>query len=1101
MRNLLLTLIVFFLLHHLYGQINKFGIPFIRNYDPKEYNGAAQNWSAIQDKRGVMYFGNTDVGVLEYDGNTWRSIKIQNNSIVRSMVIDDNGVIYIGAVDEIGYLTPDHTGNLYYHSLLDLLDTNDRKLGDVYKTYYYNHSVYFFSLKKMVKFTPPDNIGVINLTKNNFWSFIVGNHIYTSDYDEGLKEIINDSVTSVKNGKYFAKTDIWAILPYDSASLLLFVKPGESNIAGGIYFYNVNNGEVNDYKKNSNCQLLNQNLTSNYFYDAIKVQNKGYIFSTIENGSYITDLNLNIISQINNQTGLRDKTTIFSYNNSGENFYQPIWFTLNNGIAKSEINSSLSKYGEESGLSGIVMDIVRFKGVMYVATTTNVFYLDDTEKQLPFFKPVKNVNGAWAFLILKLTDGNEKLLVGSQAIIGEIKGNTAYPVDNESYICYTITASRKKQTGIIAGLHNSYKVLYFKNNKWFGFDKMKEVNDQIRSIYEDSFGNVWLSSYVNGIIRVDSNLKIFRYNQSNGIPFEELKNIKVFEFKKEPRFITAYGLYKFNYKTDSFVPDTSLGKSYADGSKGIFCFAEDKNGVIWLNLYDYKKNVFWTECLIPDNKNGYRIDSLPFKRLPEKLSINNFFFDPDNQGIVWFATPEGVYCYNSNIKRNYSQNYNTLIRKVVIGEDSVIFNGTYYQLIDSSRKIVSLTQPDELKPVLPYHSNRISFHFAAPFFEEESLIKFSYYLEGFDEGWSKWSLENKAPYTNLPEGKYKFHVKAKNIYDIEGVEAVYEFEILPPWYRTLWAYISYAIIVILIVWGIVKLATYRMKQLNIAYGRYLPGAFLNLLEKRRVIDFKLGDMTEKEMTIMFSDIRSYTSLSETMTPSDNFRFQVRYLSMIGIELNKNHGFPVQYYGDGIVAMFPGDPDNALAASIDMHKRVENYSKDRKSKKRREIRIGVGMHTGKIIMGIRGDQWRWEGGIVGDSVNLASRIEGLTKFFGTSTLISDDTYDKIKNKDKFNIRFLGRVKVKGKDTPVGLYELMDGLPAEEFQHRMASHNDFNNALMLYYSKDFIKALEIFNEIINKDSNDFPAHHYIDLCKLFIKEGVPDDWDGVEKLDKK
>jgi hypothetical protein len=160
-----------------------------------------------------------------------------------------------------------------------------------------------------------------------------------------------------------------------------------------------------------------------------------------------------------------------------------------------------------------------------------------------------------------------------------------------------------------------------------------------------------------------------------------------------------------------------------------------------------------------------------------------------------------------------------------------------------------------------------------------------------------------------------------------------------------------------------------------------------------------------------------------------------------------------------------------------------------------------MHTGKIIMGIRGDKWRWEGGIVGDSVNLASRMEGLTKIFGTSTLISDDTYNKLKNKEKFNIRFLGRVKVKGKETPVGIYEIIDGLPEDEFLLKLSSQKDFETALTTYFNKDFKKALQLFIEIIKKNSSDFTAHHYVDLCKSYIKEGVPEEWDGVEKMDKK
>ncbi len=1101
MRKLFLILVAFCLNVLVFGQANKFGIPFIKNYSSTEYEGSEQNWAIIQDNRGVMYFGNNDDGILEYDGHSWRKITTPNKSIVRSFTIDEKGIIYVGAQYEFGYLTPDKFGKLNFKSLLPLIDTSKVKIKDILQTFYYDNSIYYCSQYHIIQFTPPNTIKTIPLSKFSFFSFLIGNKIYTSNYPHGLKELDIDSLKLSNGGNFFAKTDIYSILQYNNDNLILFVVPDENPMDPGIYFYNSKTGNIEGYKKNGFSEFTNKLLVDGRVYHAIKQINNNFVFATLDKGCIVTDLKGNLVSIFNPQNGIRNERVFYSYDKSIKDNIQPLWLALNKGISKVETSSSICRFGEESGLKGIVMDVVRYKGTLYVGTNTGVFYLGFDENQSPKFMQVKNTVATWAFLKFKTASGQEKLLAASHPNIWEINQNVAQPIDNKFFYCYNIAQSKINPSVLHVGSLNFYKTLKYANGKWNKNNEFEGVvKDEIRNIAEDIKGNTWLATYISGLVKISPSLQISIYNNANGLP-TNLKNIKAFNYNDKIIFCTSQGFYKYNETSDSFMPDTSFGLKYADGSLGIFTIASDKKGTLWLCLNKEKENIYWIEHLIPHGENSYTIDSLPFKRFPNKLSINNIYPDPDNEGVVWLATSDGVYSYNDNFKRNYKQKYNTLIRNVTIGEDSVIFYGTYYKTIDSARKEVSLIQPEELKPILKYKNNKISFIYAAPFFEDELSIEYSHYLEGFDEGWSKWSKENKAPYTNLPEGKYKFRVKAKNIYGIEGNEAIYEFEILPPWYRTVWAYISYAILAILIVWGIVKLATRRMKQLNIAYGRYLPGAFLKLLEKRRVIDFKLGDMTEKEMTIMFSDIRSYTNLSETMTPFDNFRFQVRYLSMIGIELNKNHGFPVQYYGDGIVAMFPGDPDTAVAASIDMHKRVEQYSMDRKAKKRREIRIGVGMHTGKIIMGIRGDKWRWEGGIVGDSVNLASRMEGLTKIFGTSTLISDDTYNKLKNKEKFNIRFLGRVKVKGKDLPVGLYEIIDGLPQEDFQLKLSTKNDFDNALAIYYKKDFKKALGLFTEIIKINSNDFTAHHYIDLCRLYIKEEVPEDWDGVEKLDKK
>ncbi len=1102
MKKHFLTLFAIAFCYTVFGQANKFGIPFIRNFEPKEYQGSEQNWAVVQDKRGVMYFGDNAVGVLEYDGNTWNAIKIPNKTIVRSLAIDNNGVVYVGAVGEIGYLTPDIYGKLYYKSLLPLLDTASQKFGDVWKTFCIDNVVYFCTVSYIFQYTSPGKIKVIKLSKESFFSFLINNKIYNSNFNEGLKELDQDSMKLSLNGNLFSNTDFWAILPYNNDYFLVFIKPDKkSNLSAGFYFYNKNTGEIYDHKQFNFSDFLNEKLVNNNFYYGTSSTFNEYIFATLSSGCYISDKKGSIQNILNKKNGLRDETIIYAYNNSDKDNYQPLWLTLNNGISKIETNTSITKFTEESGLRGITIDIIRYKGTLYVATNVGIFYLDFDENQLPLFKEIKNIDDGWSFLKFKIPNGEEKLLVGTKLNICEIKKDKIFPTDNLYHFCYKLGSSKRNPYSVLACLQNGFSIMTFNNSKWNNKNIIERFPDEFRSVAEDEEGNIWLSTYFSGIRRIDTNFKVHSYAKNEGIS-DTLQNINIFSIKGKTCFATSIGLFKYDKSKDFFVPDSSFGKRYSDGSKGIFRMAEDSSGGIWMVVTDRgsTKDLRTIEHLIPYN-NSYSIDTIPFKRLPEGTAIYSIYPDPDYKGIVWFATSDGVYCYNGNIQRNYKQPFNTLIRKVITGEDSVIFYGTYYKIIDSLNREVSLIQPEELKPVLKFKNNKLVFTYSSTFYEEESHTEFSHYLEGLDEGWSKWSKDNKTPYTYIPEGKYKFHVKARNIYGNESKEAIYEFEVLPPWYRTIWAYICYTILAILFVWGIVRIATYRMKQLNIAYGRYLPGAFLKLLEKRRVIDFKLGDMTEKEMTIMFSDIRSYTNLSETMTPSENFRFQVRYLSMIGIELNKNHGFPVQYYGDGIVAMFPGDADSAITAAIDMHKRVEQYSLDRKSKKRREIKIGVGMHTGKIIMGIRGDQWRWEGGIVGDSVNLASRIEGLTKFYGTSTLMSDDTYNKLRNKDKFNIRFLGRVKVKGKDTPVGIYELIDGLSQEEFKLKIDSKKDFDNALATYYAKDFKKALKMFTSIIRNNDSDFAAHHYIDLCRLYDKEGIQDDWDGVEKMDKK
>ncbi|MGC8764571.1 MAG: adenylate/guanylate cyclase domain-containing protein [Brevinematia bacterium] len=178
------------------------------------------------------------------------------------------------------------------------------------------------------------------------------------------------------------------------------------------------------------------------------------------------------------------------------------------------------------------------------------------------------------------------------------------------------------------------------------------------------------------------------------------------------------------------------------------------------------------------------------------------------------------------------------------------------------------------------------------------------------------------------------------------------------------------------------------------------------------------------MTILFSDIRSFTSLSESMTPEENFKFINSYLKRVGPEIRNNNGFIDKYIGDAIMALFPQKVDDALnaAISISMRYKLIEYNQHRKNSNYRPIDIGIGIHDRKLMLGTVGEEKRMEGTVISDAVNLASRLEGLTKLYGVGIIISNYSLERVENKEKYLYRFLDKVCVKGKSTPVEIYEI-------------------------------------------------------------------------------
>ena len=1095
MKSFGLIFIALILAFQTFGQTNITGIPFSRFYPPKEYNDAHPfNWCVVQDHRGFVYVGNNLSCVLEYDGNFWNSIPIPGDIIVRSLAVDEKGTVYVGAIGEFGFLAPDKNGKLVYKSISQRYKEKKIKLEDVWKTFVADSIVYFCTPTVIYKYEPGKSLSLINLKQTSFLSFNVFNKTYIGNYDDGLMGLKNNEPAILPGGENFKEKNIAIMKPYGEDNILIGTNPG------GLFIYDTKKGAVTPFAQTPVMKNSNNFLIENTVYNGT-IFNNNFALATLGNGIIFMDEKGNIKNHLTKNLGMPSETASDIFNNPTPIYNGITWVTLTNGLVKIEANSPIKKIDSEFGLSGDINAITRFNSTLYVATIAGVFYLDISNSSSPVFKKIPGIDNALSFLKFKAPKGKEILLVGAANDIFEIRNNTPVSINSNFVNTFNLIQSKKDSSLIFAATSKGPKIRKYDNklSSWVKFDSIKGITEDANSIAEDKDGNIWVSTILNGVYKIDATYKIKHFDTTSG--FKTMIDPFVFSYNENVIVGTPNGIYK-RTSDDKFVPFNDFGKKYADGKTGIFRIFDGPDNSNWLCLIRGKKR--WIEAVKKSGKN-YENDSISFFRFPS-MYVQNIYNDAD--GVTWIASSEGLFTYDNHHKKNYFEKYKAAIRSIIIGEDSILFAGTFYKKIsqpvnaysfDSLR--ILFDQPEDMIPILDYKYNNLKFYYSCPFYEDEASTVFSYFLEGNDEGWSKWTKETKAIYTNLYEGEYTFKIKAKNVYGIESEIASYYFKINPPWYRTWWAYISYVILLVAIIWGIVAIATYRMKQLNIAYGRYLPGSFLKLLDKAKVIDLRLGDLTEKEVTIMFSDIRSYTNLSESMQPHDNFRFLVSYLSKIGDMLHKNTGFPVQYYGDGIMAMFHGDTDNAVQAAIDMHKKVLEYSEERKAKGRRELRIGVGLHTGKIVMGIRGDARRWEGGIVGDSVNLAARMEGLTKMYGAWTMLTDDTFKKLKNPKRFNIRFLGKVKVKGKDIPVGIYELIDGLEKELFDLKMKTKAHFDAALDYFFEKDLEKAKELFSRVIDANPGDIAASHYIEVINKLLIEGIPKDFDGVEKLDKK
>lgn len=281
---------------------------------------------------------------------------------------------------------------------------------------------------------------------------------------------------------------------------------------------------------------------------------------------------------------------------------------------------------------------------------------------------------------------------------------------------------------------------------------------------------------------------------------------------------------------------------------------------------------------------------------------------------------------------------------------------------------------------------------------------------------------------------------------------------------------------------------------EVAYGRFVPLQFLRLLKRDSIVDVKLGDFVEQEMTLLFSDIRDFTALSESILPAENFRFINSYLSTMEPVVAGNFGIIDKYIGDGIMALFPGSADDAVRAGIDMLRQLAEYNQGRTRAGYMPIRIGIGINTGLVIMGTVGGHNRMDSTVIGDAVNLASRLESLTKDYGTPLLISAHTLHAIEDRSAYCVRFIDRLRIKGRFQAQSVYEVFDIDPEPLRLAKLETLVMFEDALAFFHLGRPDLALPLFDDCLKAVPDDRAVRVYLDRCRESARLGQPTEKPG-------
>jgi class 3 adenylate cyclase/CheY-like chemotaxis protein len=289
----------------------------------------------------------------------------------------------------------------------------------------------------------------------------------------------------------------------------------------------------------------------------------------------------------------------------------------------------------------------------------------------------------------------------------------------------------------------------------------------------------------------------------------------------------------------------------------------------------------------------------------------------------------------------------------------------------------------------------------------------------------------------------------------------------------------------------VKVREAELERLKDSLARFFPGEYLRFLRKDSVIDVQLGDFVSKIMAVMFSDIRSFTTISESMTPRENFDFINAYLRRVSPEIRNHYGIIVKFLGDGMMAVFPDGADDAIAAGIAKHQRVQEYNEQRQARGNLPIQVGIGIHVGPMMLGMVGESNRIQGDAFSDNVNLTARLEGLTKVYGSAMLISGQTIEHLSTPESYQFRFLANTLVKGRTEPIAVYEVLDAETEAVRELKLKTLPQFEQGIHHYRARAFTDARACFEQVLAIHPDDQTAQLYCDRIDR-LSEGIPEDW---------
>lgn len=793
MRQLLLTLSCFCC----FVVVAQDFYPPVVNYGTKDYgkNRNPESYCVVQDERGVMYFGTAN-GVLEFDGEKWKFIKTATGAFVRALAIDNNGVIYCGSYGNFGKLKTNDIGGLVYESFSAQLPEEDQFFSDVWNIYVLHNQVYFQTEEAIFEYdTETENTKVIYAENSFHTCFLVDDTLYVREREKGILRYVGDGKFDVLAGTSIFETyGLFGLHKLNNDSLLVVTQE--------LGLFKWGNGELVPLQVNDEEKLDQLGIIG-----SLALKNGDFVLNTLSSGIIVIDSNGKVKRKIDRFTGIRSDAVFNVYQDRDLN----LWLAMDNGISKVNYHSPLSYFDEKAGIEGNVDAIIRFKGNLYVGTTSGLFVSDNSLQSLRKFKNVPQITkNVWSFCtvedVLYVCTGGGVFMTKDGDVFNQMTAEQVNVLSYNQAHKHFISAGPQG----IKVYGNTFNDVWSYDGNFTNFIGI-QTDPKIPT-------TTWIGSVKSGVLKLYVNdfgdFEINQYGDADGLIDDLGKPILL---GNELVFGTKEGLYSFTNEEQmkEELRDELTEEQLANPAfyKGVFNPTPLYDSLFKKQVIHVVKGEEFTWYCADIKIGAYNHEKKTFKNRPfwgiDYGRINTFYLEEND--VLWIGASDGLIRYKKNNYKEYESVFYAAITQFNVETEGIVFNGMY---VDEKGQFL-IDQPEDEIPAIIYKNNTVEFTFSAPYFEDEHRPIYRYQLVGEDKEWSDWDLKSEVSYNNLEEGSYEFKVEAKNIYGQLSKIATYKFTILPPWYRTTWAYFLYAIGFIMILLLGVMISSRRLKAKNL----------------------------------------------------------------------------------------------------------------------------------------------------------------------------------------------------------------------------------------------------------------------------------------------